>query len=88
MYLIYLCITFFISINIASSTPDTTQSLHNKIIKELIPDNFQEALDSSVLAQLLDFMQSTPKVASALEQLKPFDTASFSLDNLITRVRD
>ncbi len=84
MRILFLCLTFFINIQVFASTADTT-ALHDKIIKELIPDSFQDvqAIDSSVHAQLLGFMLSNPKIVSALEQLKSFNNDTFSLDNLI-----
>ncbi len=65
MRILFLCLTFFINIQVFAST---AESLHDKIIKELLPDNVQELIDSSVHAQLLDFMVSNPKIECLSEK--------------------
>ncbi len=83
MRFFFVCLFIFLNLQAFANTPDAISSLHSKIIEELIPDNFREAIDKSLHAKLLNFIESNPNAHAALEKLKPFDNSSFSLDKLI-----
>jgi hypothetical protein len=83
LILLWIWLGFFTASHAFSSASNSLESLHSKIINQLIPANFLKAIDESLHTQLLAYIEANPLAHTALEKLKFFDNASFSLDKLI-----